>query len=112
MGAFQGANPVNVSATTEKGVMRNVDNQMTNWGEGSRGVVQIFYKGGGGHVFNVERKNGKTNYIEAQTGKVKNFGETLSHVRTGKVGLVRTDNLKFSDRAKNFVTQDEGGKKK
>lgn len=104
MGAFQNAKPKNVSASTEKGVMDNIDNQMKNYGEGSRGVVQIFYKGGGGHVFNVERKNGKTQYIEAQTGKVKNFQKTLNDVKTDRVALVRTDNLKFSDRAKNFVT--------
>lgn len=104
MGAFQGAKPVNVSAGSEKGVMDNIDSKMKNWGEGSRGVVQIFYKGGGGHVFNVERKNGKTHYIEAQTGRVKDFGKTLDHVKTGAVALVRTDNLKLSDRAKNFVT--------
>lgn len=109
MGAFQGADPVNVSGHTGKAVMNNIDNQMKNYGEGSRGVVQIFYKNGGGHVFNVERKNGKTNYIEAQTGKVKDFGSTLQNVKVGNVALVRTDNLKFSDRAKNFVTKSNGG---
>ncbi|MBR4656550.1 MAG: hypothetical protein IKO68_08305 [Oscillospiraceae bacterium] len=109
MGAFQGAEPVNVSSSTERGVLNNIDKQMANYGEGSRGVVQIFYKGGGGHVFNVERKNGKTTYIEAQVGKVKNFGDTLKNVKTGEVALVRTDNLKLSDRARNFVTQSNGG---
>lgn len=106
MGAFQNAKPQNVSAKTESGVMNNIDSQMKNYGDGSRGVVQIFYKNGGGHVFNVERKNGKTQYIEAQTGKVKNFKKTLENVKTDRVALVRTDNLKFSDRAKQFVTQD------
>ena len=107
MGAFQDSKPVNVSASgrnAESNVMNNIDSQMKNYGEGSRGVVQIFYKGGGGHVFNVERKNGKTQYIEAQTGKVKDFANTLKNVRTDRVALVRTDNLKLSDRAKNFVT--------
>lgn len=104
-GAFQNAKYNNVSAKNEQGVLNNIDSQMKNFGEGSRGVVQIFYKNGGGHVFNVERKNGKTQYIEAQTGKVKDFAKTLKNVKTDKVALVRTDNLKFSDRAKNFVTQ-------
>ena len=115
MGAFKGAEPVNVSAkgqhgaNAEKAVLNNIDNQMKKYGDGSRGVVQIFYKNGGGHVFNVERKNGKTHYIEAQAGEVKNFGKTLQNVKTGKVALVRTDNLKLSDRAKNFVTQTNNG---
>lgn len=104
MGAFQDAKPVNVSAKSASGVISNIDSKMASFGEGSRGVVQIFYKGGGGHVFNVERQAGKTMYIEAQTGKVKDIGSTMKHVKTDKVSLVRTDNLKFSDRAKNFVT--------
>ena len=104
MGAFQDAKPVNVSAKSASGAISNIDSKMASFGEGSRGVVQIFYKGGGGHVFNVERQAGKTMYIEAQTGKVKDIGSTMKHVKTDKVSLVRTDNLKFSDRAKNFVT--------
>lgn len=105
MGAFKDAEPVNVSANNGRGVMNNIEKQMASYGDGSRGVVQIFYKGGGGHVFNVEQKNGKTQYIEAQTGKVKDFANTLQNVKTRRVALVRTDNLQFSDRAKNFVTQ-------
>lgn len=103
MGAFQDAKPLDVSGKTGGDVMSNIDKQMKSFGDGSRGVVQIFYKGGGGHVFNVERKDGKTHYIEAQAGKVKDFAKTLQNVKTGQVALVRTDNLKFSDRAKNFV---------
>ena len=105
MGAFQNAKPVNVSSTTGQGVLSNVESQMKNYGDGARGVVQIFYKGGGGHVFNVEQRNGKTQYIEAQAGKIKNMGRVINNVIPERVALVRTDNLKFSDRAKNFVTQ-------
>jgi hypothetical protein len=104
MGAFQNAKPVNVSAKTSAGVISNIDSQMASFGDGARGVVQIFYKSGGGHVFNVERQNGKTIYIEAQAGRMKNIGRTMNSVVTDSVALVRTDNLKFSDRAKNFVT--------
>ena len=108
LGAFKDAKPVNVSAkgkNAEQKVKGNIEKQMKEYGNGSRGVVQIFYKGGGGHVFNVEQKNGKTHYIEAQAGKVKDFAKTLKNVKTDSVALVRTDNLKFSDRAKKFVTQ-------
>lgn len=107
MGAFQNAKPTDVSSKTGQGVMNNIESQMRNYGEGSRAVVQIFYRGGGGHVFNVEQKNGRTQYIEAQTGKVKNFANTLKDVKTDRVALVRTDNLNFSDRAKNFVTSNK-----
>lgn len=107
MGAFQDAKPLNVSSKTASGVISNIDKQMASFGEGSRGVVQIFYKGGGGHVFNVERLGGKTKFIEAQTGRVKDINFTMKRVKTNQVALVRTDNLKFSDRAKNFVTSKE-----
>lgn len=104
-GAFRKAKTVNVGATTERKVMSNIDKQMSKAGEGSRGVIQIFYKGGGGHVFNVERKNGKTVYMEAQTGKVKNMAKTLTMVKTQSVNFVRTDNLRISARARDFVKQ-------
>lgn len=103
MGAFRDAKPVNVSAKSENGVMSNIENQMASYGNGSRGVVQIFYKGGGGHVFNVEQANGKTYYVEAQSGRIKDFARVLRSVDTGNVALVRTDNLRFSERMKDFV---------
>lgn len=105
MGAFQDAKPKDVSAKDAGGVLNNIDKQMADYGEGSRGVVQIFYKRGrGGHVFNVERQNGKTVYIEAQTGRIKDINYTMQSVDPSMVSLVRTDNLKFSERAKRFVT--------
>ena len=104
MGAFQNAKPVNVSATNSDAVINNIETKMAGYGNGSRGVVQLFYKGGGGHVFNVEQKNGKTHFVEAQTGVIKNLSYLKTVMRPERVALVRTDNLKFSDRAKNFVT--------
>lgn len=104
-GAFKDAKTVNVGDASQRKTISNIENKMAEYGEGSRGVVQIFYRGGGGHVFNVERKNGKTIYSEAQTGKVKDIRKTMQMVKTQSVNLVRTDNLKISDRAKNFVTR-------
>ena len=63
------------------------------------------YIPGNGNIINVEFNAGKVQYIEAQSGRIKDFGETLKHVRTERVALVRTDNLRFSERAKNFVTK-------
>ena len=116
MGAFQDAKPVDVSAVgkgtqASQNVVNNIENQMKSYGNGSRGVVQLFYKGGGGHVFNVEQRNGKTYFIEAQTGKVKDMQRLMDVMRTDRVALVRTDNLKFSDRAKQFVEPSRRGGK-
>ena len=54
-GAFRNAKTVNVEAKTKAGAIANIESAMKSYGSGSRVVVQIFYKGGGGHVFNVEK---------------------------------------------------------
>lgn len=108
-GAFRDAKSVNVGVNgnntkAEKAVISNIENQVRNWGDGARGVIQIFYRSGGGHVFNVENQGGRVVYVEAQAGKLKNFAtETIHNVDTGSVSMIRTDNLRISDRAKNFV---------
>jgi hypothetical protein len=104
-GAFRNAKTVNVGAKTEDGAIANIESAMKSYGPGSRAVVQIFYKSGGGHVFNVENQRGRIVYIEAQAGRMKNISHTMRSVNTSSVNLVRTDNLKLSNRARNFVTR-------
>ena len=104
-GAFRNAKTVNVGAKTEDGAIANIEKAMKSYGSGSRAVVQIFYKSGGGHVFNVENQRGRIVYVEAQVGKMKSIEWTMSSVDSMSVNLVRTDNLKLSDRARNFVTR-------
>ena len=104
-GAFRDAKTVNVGASSESGTISNIESRMRSYGSGSRAVIQIFYKGGGGHVFNIENQRGRIVYVEAQAGKIKNIKRTMSSVETESVNLVRTDNLRLSDRAKNFVTK-------
>ncbi len=109
-GAFQDAKTENVGVsgntpTAEKQVMQNIADKMRGYGEGSRAVIQILYRGGGGHVFNVENQGGRIVYVEAQTGKIKDMARTMTSVKTDSVNIVRVDNLKMSDRARNFVEQ-------
>ena len=112
-GAFQGAKTVDVSSagdtlSAEKKVMDNIADRMREYGSGSRAVIQILYRGGGGHVFNVENDHGRIVYVEAQTGKIKDMERTMHSVRTDSVNLVRVDNLKVSERAKRFVRKRSG----
>ena len=102
-GAFRNAKTENVGSSTPDGVMSNIERKMRSYGDGSRAVVQVFYKSGGGHVFNVENQGGRVVYVEAQTGRMREAGRTFGSVRTNQVNLVRTDNLRISERAKNFV---------
>ena len=107
-GAFQNAKTENVGVKgnnpgAEKQVMQNIADKMHGYGDGSRAVIQILYRGGGGHVFNVENQGGRIVYVEAQTGKIKDMARTMMSVKTDSVNIVRVDNLRLSDRARNFV---------
>lgn len=109
-GAFQNAKTVNVGSrgdtpAAEQRVIGNIESKMREYGPGARGVVQIFYRSGGGHVFNVENQGGRIIYSEAQLGEVKNISRTMRDVSTSSVNIVRTDNLRISERARNFVTR-------
>lgn len=105
-GAFQGAKTTMVGARTSSQVVQNINTQMADWGNGSRAVVGVTWKGGGGHVFNVERQNGRNYFVDAQAGVRYDPQQVFSMVDPQSVRLVRTDNLKFSNRAMRAVEQD------
>ena len=100
-GAFRHAKDIAVGDKNPKKAQQNLEDQMKSFGHGSRGIVRI-----PGHVFNVENDHGKIRYIDAQTNTVYNSKNVFS--RLGKsaanIALVRTDNLRLSDRAKKSVT--------
>lgn len=96
-GAFKGAKAVKTPT------IGRVEYEMKKYGNGSRGILQMQWKGGGGHVINVVNKGGKIQYIDGQIGAKYNAKELFNHIKRGSVQLVRTDNLKFSDRAKKSV---------
>lgn len=100
-GAFRGAREINVGSTSPKTTQANLEKQMKSFGRGSRGIVQI-----PGHVFNVENVNGKIRYVDAQTNTVYNSNNVFSRLgrQAAQVKLIRTDNLRMSDRAKKSVT--------
>lgn len=73
---------------------------MAQWGEGSRAAVRFSRARGGGHVFNVEYRNGKIEVFEAQSGRrptslSKYLSEQKAH--PNYVEIFRIDNLKFND---------------
>ena len=78
---------------------------MSSYGDGARAIIGVQWKKGGGHVINVERQNGKTYYVDAQVGKRYNPTEVLSKAKPSSVTIVRTDNLKFTERAKKTLLQ-------
>lgn len=111
-GAFRGAVTDNVSASgntqrAEAKVLQNIAARMKAYGTGARAVVNIKYRGRGfGHVFNVENTGGRVQYMDAQSGERYTAADMRNFMRivdTGTVGLTRTDTLRISDRAKEFV---------
>lgn len=102
--AFSNAKTEYVGAGTGQKMIAKVDSKMAEYGNGSRAVLQVKWHNGGGHVFNLERQNGKTLYIDAQRNKRYTAAEIQKGVRPGSVNIIRTDNLRISDRAKDSVT--------
>lgn len=103
MGAFRGAKTEKVGASTAKKAQQNTEAKMKEYGNGSRAIMRVQWKDGGGHVLNVENKNGKILYVDAQVGGKYTAKELFGQIKTGTTQLVRTDNLKFSSRVKNSV---------
>lgn len=103
MGAFKAARSEYVGAARNSTVQKNIESKMRAYGSGSRAVINVQWQTGGGHVFNVENVNGKMHYVDAQTGKPVKIGSYLAASRPSKTQIVRTDNLKISERAKNSV---------
>lgn len=106
-GAFRHAKTVNVGASRGDKVLDNITKRMKAYGPGARAVVSINYKGvGEGHVFNVENVRGRIHYVDAQTGNRYNrasMRNLFSITKTRDTTLTRTDNLRISERSKEFV---------
>lgn len=111
---------VYIAARTWEGQKNSVKTEVSNatetmagWGEGSRGIVRIAYSanyGGGGHVFNVEYKNGKITAYEAQTGKIVDLKTKLAGTRRGYTQLIRSDNVTFKTSEVSRYVKERGKK--
>ncbi len=105
MGAFKGAKSEKVGAPTAKKTKANLENKMKEYGNGSRAIMRVQWSDGGGHVLNVVNKRGTIHYIDGQTGTRYLAKELYGSIKPGSTQLVRTDNLKFSNRVKKSVMQ-------
>lgn len=107
MGAFQGAKPESIAAGGPEAAVKALNAAMKRYGDGSRAVLQLVWRGGMGHVVNVEYRNGRVYLNDAQSGGKYSARELFAEVRTADTQLVRVDNLKISERAKKSVTKDK-----
>ena len=95
--AMSGMTRVSVGRSTERATIKAIENQMSSWGEGSRGIIRVKWAGGNsGHVFNVEQKNGKLYVYDVQSKKRKTgmsyLKETMQYTTLSHTELFRTDN--------------------
>lgn len=105
--AFRHARPVSVGASNEAKVYDNIRAQMKSYGEGSRAVISVAWKQGGGHVFNVENKNGRIVYVDGQTGERYSGKDVLRYAKPSNVTLTRVDNLRVSGKIDQFVWREK-----
>lgn len=107
-GAFRHAKTERVGASRVDKVLDNITKKMKSYGSGARAVVSINYKGkkNDAHVFNVENVRGRIYYVDAQTGDRYNrasMRNLFNITKTRDTTLTRTDNLRISERSKEFV---------
>ena len=84
---------------TGKAIKKNSENQMEEWGDGSRGIVRVqWQKKNYGHVFIAEQVNGKTRFIDPHNGAkdVTHYFDS-GKVRATETKLLRTDDKEISD---------------
>lgn len=75
------------------------------WPEGSRGWVTVQWKGGGGHIFNVERTPDGVRYYEAQSRQRIDFDNDYRVGAKTDVRFVRVDDLTPTDAVLEFVRE-------
>lgn len=70
---------------------QGIANIMAQWGDGARAIVRFGRAGGAGHVFSAEQINGRTYFVDPQTGRAHDGAWILRHAIS--VGVSRVDNL-------------------
>ena len=103
-GAFRNAKFEHVGVSDEKKTADNLVKKIKSYGNGARGAVQFEVKDSDrGHVLNFENRGGKVSLVDAQENIKYNVKDVMRVAVTNTVNVVRTDNLRISDRARKAV---------
>ena len=79
-----------------------VKKQMSIFGDGARAIVRVQWQsiyGQGGHVFVAEQKDGKTLFVDPQSGR-EDVERYFKLAKKNATYLLRIDNLEFTDNIK------------
>lgn len=89
-------NPTIISASGNG--RQDIENQMAQWGDGARAQITVVWNDGeSGHTFIAEQENGRTRFIDPQTGS-ENSSWYFSRVQEGSTRFCRIDNLNVTNR--------------
>jgi len=106
--AFEGAINELCVKTNDK---QQVIDRMTSWGDGARAIVRIVWKdheNEPGHVFIAEQINGKTYFLDPQSG-ASNCEGYFTKSRKGATMIMRVDNCRVTDHVNEAVLPDNYG---
>ncbi len=80
------------------GGISDIERQMEQWGDGSRAEVMVLWEGqhGSGHVFVAQQIDGRTHFIDPQTGE-DGVGYYFDSCETDSIRICRTDNKEPSE---------------
>ena len=83
---------------TEGSGMEDIEKQMSQWGNGARAEICVFWNGSkDGHVFMAEQKNGRTYFYDPQNGD-RDCSYYFTGVRPGQTQFARIDNLQPNEK--------------
>ncbi len=87
-----------VPGSTECEVKANVESMMKSFGDGARAVVSVFWKAPqtNGHVFIAEQVDGKTIFVDPQSGN-GDCGDYFMAAEVGETQILRIDDNDLTD---------------
>lgn len=103
---FDGAVLEKCASNSGKGTRKKAESLMSGYGDGSRAIIRIQWNGrhAGGHVFIAEQRNGRTVFIDPQSGDA-DCSRYFDHATKDGTYLVRIDDKRITDRIKDAVEE-------
>ena len=84
-----------------------IESTMGSWGNGARAQITVMWTQTAGHTFIAEQRNGRTYYIDPQSGN-ENYTDWIDSAIPGRTQFCRIDNLDCSSLINHcYVERDE-----
>lgn len=87
-------NPVVISCTGDDN--REIETVMESWGDGARAQITVMWTETNGHTFIAEQRDGRTFYIDPQSGD-ENYTDWIDSALPGRTQFCRIDNLQTTE---------------